>query len=196
MLKGLMDCCASYEMVMSHLREKVEARETGLRELTAWKEVQVNKLDLTRKLLEESEAQDEALKKILKDKEGEITEAKGLLRQAKEDVVREYRDSDTLLKELGGSFTDGFDDYFCQVKALFPNLDLSHISIDAQAQTSAQPVYSKGTDELFADETNPDPQVNGAAAYADQEKFAGDGTCQLEGDQTFEKNEEPPTRQQ
>ena len=39
MLKGLMDCCASYEMVMSHLREKVEARETGLRELTAWKEV-------------------------------------------------------------------------------------------------------------------------------------------------------------
>jgi len=44
---------------------------------------------------------------------GEITEAKGLLRQAKEDVVQEYRDSDTLLKELGGSFVDGFDDCFC-----------------------------------------------------------------------------------
>ena len=36
-----------------------------------------------------------------------------MLCQAKEDVVREYRDSNTLLKELGGSFADGFDDYFC-----------------------------------------------------------------------------------
>ena len=84
-----------------------------LQELTAWKEVQVNKLDLTRKILEESEAQVEALKNVLKDKEGEILEAKGQLRQAKEDTVKEYRDSDTLLRELGSSFADGFDDYFC-----------------------------------------------------------------------------------
>ena len=95
------------------LRDKVEAREMELQELTAWKEVQVNKLDLTRKILEESEAQVEALKNILKDKEGEILEAKGQLRQAKEDTVKEYRDSDTLLRELGSSFADGFDNYFC-----------------------------------------------------------------------------------
>ena len=53
------------------------------------------------------------LKKILKDKEEEILEAKGQLRQAKEDAVREYRDSDAPLKELGGSFADGFDNCFC-----------------------------------------------------------------------------------
>ena len=69
----------------------------------AWKEVQFNKLDLTRQLLEESEAQVEE----------EILEAKGQLRQAKEDAVREYRDSDALLKELGGSFANGFDNCFC-----------------------------------------------------------------------------------
>ena len=79
----------------------------------------------------------EALKKILKDKEAEISKAKGHLCQAKEDAVREYRDSDALLKELGGSFADDFENCFRHVKASFLNLDLLHISIDAQAQTPA-----------------------------------------------------------
>ena len=78
-----------------------------MRELMAWKEVQFNKLDLTRQLLEESEAQVEE-----EQVEEEILEAKGQLRQAKEDAVREYRDSDALLKELGGSFANDFDDCF------------------------------------------------------------------------------------
>lgn len=73
-------------MVISHLKEEVEARDSELRELTAWKEVQINKLDYTRKLLEESEASVEALKEILKDKEVEIMETKNQLRQAKEDA--------------------------------------------------------------------------------------------------------------
>ena len=38
--------------------------------------------------MKESEAQVEALKKILKDKEGESSEANGHFCQAKEDVVR------------------------------------------------------------------------------------------------------------
>ena len=117
--------------------------------------------------MEESEASVEALKEILKDKEGEISEAKGLLRQAKEGAVRECRDSDALRRELGGSFTDGFfDDCFCQVKASFQDLDLSHISIDTQAQTPANPIYSEGIDELFADDTNPDLQGEGEATHA------------------------------
>ena len=124
-------------MVITHLREKVEARDAELRELTAWKGIQVNKLDLTKQLLKESEAQVEALKKIPTNKEAEISKAKRHLCQAKEEAMWEYCDSDALLKELGGSFADGFDDYFCQVKASFPNLDLSHVSIDAQAQTPA-----------------------------------------------------------
>lgn len=69
----------------------------------------------------------------------------------------EYRDSDTLLKELGGSFVDGFDDCFHQVKASFLDLDLSHISIEAQAQTLAHPVYSEGINELFVNDSTPDP---------------------------------------
>ena len=131
MMKGLMDRCASYEIVLGHLREKVEAREMKLQEPMAWKEVQVNKLNLTGKLLEKSEVQVKALKEILKDKEKEILEAKIQLCQAKEDAIREYHDFDTLLKELGGFFPDDFDDCFRQVKTSFPNLDLSHISIDA-----------------------------------------------------------------
>lgn len=146
--------------------------------------------------MKELKAQVKALKKILKDKEAKISEAKGHLCQAKEDVVWEYRDSNILLKEFGGSFVDGFEDCFCQVKASFPDLDLSHFSIDAQAQTPAQPVYSEGTNELFADKTNPDPQGDEDAAQVDQEKFVEDGTRHLEGDQTVEeKNEETPAVQ-
>ena len=79
MMKGLMDHYASHETVISHLREKVEAKELELKELMAWKKVQVNKLDLTKQFLKESKAQVEVLKKILKDKEAEISKAKGHL---------------------------------------------------------------------------------------------------------------------
>lgn len=80
------------------------------------------------------------LKKVLKDKEDEISKSKMQLCRAKEDAIKKYRNSDSLIYELGGSFTEGFDDYLCQVKASFSNLDLSHISINAQGQTSAHPV--------------------------------------------------------
>ena len=76
------------------------------------------------------------LKKVLADKEKEITEAKDWLHQAKEEAIREYRDSDALLAELGGSFAEGFGDCLCQVKTSYLNLDLFNINIDALAQTS------------------------------------------------------------
>ena len=185
MMKGLMDRCASHKTVVGRLRENVGAKETELRELMAQKEVQVNKLDFT-------------LKKILTDKEGEISEAKGQLRQAKEDAVREYRDSDTLLKELGGSFADGFDDCFRQVKASFLDLDLSYISIDAQAQTPAYPIYFEGTDELFADDSIHDPQGARETAHEDQGKFVEDEVRPIEGNRIAEEKdrENPIDRQQ
>ena len=74
-MKGLMEHYASHEMVINCLREKVEAKELKLRELMAWKEVQVNKLELTKQFLKESKAQVKVLKKILKDKEVEISKA-------------------------------------------------------------------------------------------------------------------------
>ena len=156
-MKGLMDRCMSHDMVITHLREKMEAKDSKLRELMAWKDVHVSKLDYTKQLLKESEAQVEALKKILKDKDTEISEAKCHLRQAKEDAVWEYCDSDALLKELGGSFTNGFDDCFHQVKVSYPDLDLSHVFVDAPTQTPIQLVNCEGTEELFVDESNPDP---------------------------------------
>ena len=75
----------------------------------AWKEVQINELDYTRKLLEESEASVEVLKEILKDKEVEITKTTS---SGKGGLVQEYCDFDSFLKALGGSFADGFDDCF------------------------------------------------------------------------------------
>ena len=75
------------------------------------------------------------MQKVLVDKEKEIKEAKDRLRQVKEEAICEYRDSDALLAELGGSFAKGFDDYLRQVKASHLDLALSNINIDAPAQT-------------------------------------------------------------
>ena len=58
----------------------------------------------------ELEKQTKLLKKALADKDKEIKDANDRLRQAKEEAIREYRDSDALLAELGGSFAEGFDD--------------------------------------------------------------------------------------
>ena len=74
------------------------------------------------------------------------------LRQAKEVAVQEYRDSDALLGELGGSFLQGFDDALHQIKKAYPELDVSMINVNDQDQTSAFPVASKNTDDLFAEE--------------------------------------------
>ena len=78
----------------------------------------------------------ELLRQVLEDKEKEISDTKDRLYQAKEEVIREYRHSNVLLAELGRFFADGLDNYLCQFKASFPDLDLSHVTIDAQAQTS------------------------------------------------------------
>lgn len=98
------------------------------------------------------------LGKVHEYKEKEIKDVKDQLYQAKEDTVQEYRDSDAHLAEFGNLFMDGFDDCFHQVKASFPDLYLSCISIDLQAQTPTQPVYFESTNELFADDTIADPQ--------------------------------------
>ena len=103
----------------------------------------------------------ELLRQVLEDKEKEISNTKDRLHQAKEEVIHEYRHSDVLLAELGRFFDDGLDNYLCQVKASFPDLDLSHVTIDAQAQTSVQPVDSESTDELFADDALVDDPYGG-----------------------------------
>ena len=87
----------------------------------------------------------EDLKKILEDKEKEI-------RQDKEVAVLEYRDSDAFLSKLRVSYNDGFDDALRQVKALYPELDISSVNINVPKQTSIQPAQSKDTNELFGDD--------------------------------------------
>ena len=74
--------------------------ETKRNELKASWEVQVNKLDVTRKALEESETQAKALKKVLKDKKGEISLLRKQVCQAKKDKEIEFRNSEVSLLSL------------------------------------------------------------------------------------------------
>ena len=74
------------------------------------------KLACSEQAREELEKQMELLRQVLKDKEKEIKDAKDQLHQTKEEVIREYRDSDAFLAELRTSFAESFDDALRQVK--------------------------------------------------------------------------------
>ena len=66
----------------------------------------------------------------------------------------EYRDSDALIAKLGVSYNDGFNDALCQVKALYPKLDFSSVSISVPESTSIHPEQSDDINELFGEEVS------------------------------------------
>ena len=103
------------------------------------------KLKLAEQARDEFQKLTEELKKTLEDKEKEVC-------QAKEAAVMEYRDSDTLIAELGVSYNDGFDDTLRQAKALYPKLDFSSVNISVLEPTSVHPEQSDDTNELFGEE--------------------------------------------
>ena len=72
-MKGLMDHCMPWEQLVDCLKERAETAEMGLHKLEAQREVQIRKLDLTKKALEKSKEKTEVLTNVLKDKEGEVS---------------------------------------------------------------------------------------------------------------------------
>ena len=189
--------CLNHEMMLDHVRVKARSTEDELAKLKAWKTVQDKKLALLEQVRGVLEKQMEVLWQVLEDKEKEIQTTKNQLRQAKEEATREYRDSDAYLMELGGTYADGFDDCLRQVRASFLDLDLSHVTINVQAQTSVQPVHSESTDELFADDALVDnPHGDGeTASIESQIKPINDSTRQPD-EVVEEKDENAPIQQQ
>ena len=129
MMKGMMGRCLNHKTTLERVRAKAEATKDELSQLKNWKSRMEKKFDLSVK---------------------KIKDLKGHLRQAKEEVVREYRDSNTLLSDLGSSFLEGFDDALLQVRKALPGLDLSSVKIEEQVQVSVVPIALENTDELFA----------------------------------------------
>ena len=134
------------------MRAKAEQTEGELGQLNKWKSTMEKKFDLSKQVRKELEQKTDEAGKALEIKEKEIQDLKEKLRQAKEVAVREYHDSEALLGELGDSFLQGFDDVLRQVKKVYPELDVSMINVDDQGQTSALPVTSENTDDLFVEE--------------------------------------------
>ena len=147
-----MDRCLNREAAMERVRAKAEQTESELSQFSKWKSTMEKKFDLSEQVRKKLEQKTDEAGKALEVKEKEIQDLKEKLHQAKEVAVREYRDSDTLLGELGGSFLQGFDDALRQVKKAYPELDVSMININDQDQTSALPIASENTDDLFVEE--------------------------------------------
>ena len=147
-----MDRCLNREAALERVRSKLGKTEEELSQLHKWKATMEQKFELSEKTREELEQRTEEARKALKGKDNEIKDLKKKLRQAREDAVNEYRDSEALLKELGGSFLQGFDDALRQIKKAYPDLDVSMITVSDQDQTSVMPVASENTDDLFGDD--------------------------------------------
>ena len=147
-----MDRCLNREAALKRVRAKAEQMENELGQLKKWKSTMEKKFDLSEQVRKELEQKTDEAGKALEVKEKEIQDLKEKICQAKEVVVREYRESDTLLGELGDSFLQGFDDALRQVKKAYPELDVSMINVDDQGQTSALPIASENTNDLFAKE--------------------------------------------
>ena len=109
MMKGLMGRCLNHEAMLNCVRARDNETEDELNGLKAWKVGMEKKFATLEKVRKELEENMETLRKVLEDKEKEVKDAKDQLRQAKEAVIREYRDFDALLEELGTSYADGFD---------------------------------------------------------------------------------------
>ena len=78
-------------------------------------------------------------------------------------AIRKYCNSDALLSKLGDSYLKGFDDALHQIKKAYPDLDVSNIKVEDQAQTFVMPVASEDTKDLFAKDVN---QGDGGSAQA------------------------------
>ena len=174
MMKGLMGRCLNHETTLGRVREKAKLTKEELIELKNWKLVTEQKLKLAEQARDEYYKLTDDLKKALEDKEKEI-------HQAKEVVVLEYRDFDALLSELEVSYNDSFDDALCQVKALYPELDVSSVNISVLKQTSVQLAQSKDTNELFGDDV---PVTNAPVDLTVEGESKDDETRQVKETET------------
>ena len=103
------------------------------------------KFELSERVRKDLEQSTEEAKKAFEGKDKEVQDLKDRLCQAKEVEIREYRDSDALLLELGDSFLQGFDDALRQLKKAYPDPNVSNIKVEDQAQTSVMPVALEDT---------------------------------------------------
>ena len=170
MMKGLMGRSLKNEAALEHVQSKAEQTEDELNQLQSWKTTMEKKFEFSERERKELEQSMGEAKMALEGKEKEIKNLKDGLHQAKEVAVREYCDSDALLLKLGDSFLQGFDDALRQVKKAYPDLDVSNIKMEDQAQTSVLPVASDNMDDLFAEadgqgegESAPVPPVTDSA---------------------------------
>ena len=181
MMKGLMERCLHHEKALEHMRAKADLTEDKLSELNTWKSNMEKKFDLLERVRKELEQGMEEGKKVLEDRDKEIQDLKDQLRQAKEVVIHEYRDSDALLSELGDTFLYGFNDALHQVKKVYPDLDVSNIKFEDQGQTFVMPVALENTEDLFAeDATQGDGELAQAQNAQGQVQPIVDDTRQLE----------------
>ena len=180
MMKRLIGRCLNHKTAMECVGAKAELTEDELSQLKTWKSIMDKKFDLLKRVRKELEQRMEEVKKALEDKDKEVQDLKDQLRRAKEVAIHEYCDFDALLFELGDSYLERFDDVFRQIKKAYPNLGVSNIKVENQAQTSVMLIPSEDTEDLFAKDANQGDEESAQAQNVQgQTQPTGDDTRQL-----------------
>ena len=185
MMNGLLKC----------VRADAESLEDELNQLKTWKTNMETKFNYSEKVRKELEQGAERVKKVMEAKDKEIKDLKKQLRQAKDAVVREYRDSEALIAELSISFMEGFDDALRQVREAYPDLDMSMVKIEDPVQPSVVPAASENTEELFEGAVLGDGESVQAQIAQVQAPPVKDETRQLVVVDEIEKNDDPQKEQ-
>ena len=154
------------------------------------------KLAYSEQVRGELEKKTELLRQVLKDKEKEIRDAKDQLRQAKEVVIHEYRDSDALLVELGTSFAEGFDDACVRSKLLILIWTCPMLLLKSRTNQQLSPSFQRVRRIYLRTMPPLTFRVTGGAATEGQLKTIEEGTRHPEDVQTVEEKDNAPTVQQ
>ena len=128
-MKALQDRCVTKEGVVTHLRK----HNTNLKnEQDQYKDALLTlnvELKLREKLEEESH-QKEKLQEAKTSVEKELTTLLGQVETTRANVVQEFKAAQLFIDSCGVYYGTGFEDCLKQVASVYPNLDLSKITMD------------------------------------------------------------------
>lgn len=115
---------------------------------------------LTEKLKEEARLQEKAQKEKA-NLEAELTTICGQVETVRADAITEFKASQPFIDACAVYYGDGFEDWLKQVKSVYPNLDLSKVTMNDPLPTT--PAHSDTISEETDDstESEQDPKDDG-----------------------------------
>ena len=151
-MKALQDSCVASEGVIRRLQKRQDIQN---KEMDQYKEV-VHTLNKELTVVTETLKQESILREKAKEAkanlEVELTTIYGLVEMARVNTIAEFKASQPFIDACVVYYGDGFKDFLKQVGFVYPNLDLSKVTMDDPMPTT--PTFSDTINEETDDSTH------------------------------------------